>query len=304
MNTLVILFSIFTLSVFGMVSTLVFRSRRIQKEKDIQMKIAIQNSEKIKKQESEELTKQNKTTPEETKNQEKTESEIREIGEKTEEEKKKEANKNEGITTSAQKVERNTGESEKLVSEKDILTLIGKADLHTSRKEFAEAEKILIEVLSFNSHNIPALEKLGNIYLEMEYFSKAKIIYEQLIEEFPKNPNVHTNYALSLFYEKEFEKAIEEYEVAKTLDPQNAVRYANLGQIFFAVKNYPLAIEYFAESIKLEPRNQEYLFLLADTFKVSKRFAEAKKWYEKILDISPYDADAKKEIEKFEALGF
>lgn len=273
MNILLIFFSILTASFLGIIGVFLVRYFRVNHEKNLQLKLAIQNSKKIEVEAEEE------------------ELEGKNLG-------KKKKRAEEKI------IEEKKEEIKKTVSEKDFSTLIAKANLHISRKEFSDAEKILIEVLSFDGDYIPALEKLGHIYLETKSFSKSKLLYERLIEEFPKNPNVHTNYALSLFYEKEFEKSVESYETAKNLDPNNALRYANLGQVFFAVKNFTIAIEYFAESIKLEPRNIEYLFLLADTFKTCKRFAEAKKWYEKILELSPYDAEAKKEIERFEALGF
>lgn len=273
MTSLQLLFSVLSLSLAGGLGVFVSRNFREKNEKSLKMKIAIQNSEK-EKLEDEEVELQNKNMGKKKKK----------LEVKILEEKKQDVIKS--------------------VSTKDLSALIAKSDFYITRKEFDEAEKLLIEVLSFENNHAAALEKLGHIYIVSENYSKAALLYERLTEDFPRNPNVYTNYGLALMHRKDFEGAIAAYEKAIELDSDNPDRHINLGKLFEIVQNFPDAIEHFMKAVQMSPRNLDYHFALAESYKKTKNFAESKKWYEKILDLSPYDADAKKEVEKFIALGF
>lgn len=273
MTSLHLLFGVLSISFLGGLGVFVSRNFREKNEDKLKMKIAIQNSEKVKLEHEEEVIQNKKIARKKKK-----------LEVKILEEKKEEVIKS--------------------VSKKDLSALIAKSDFHISRNEREDAEKILIEVLSFENNNSHALEKLGHIYIQSENYTKAGFLYEKLIEDFPRNPNVYTNYGLSLLHQKNFEGAIEAYKKAIELDPENPERYINIGKLFETVQNFSGATENFTRAISINPRNIEYHFALAESYKKTKNFTESKKWYEKILDLSPYDKDAKIEIEKFEALGF
>ncbi len=186
----------------------------------------------------------------------------------------------------------------------EIHELLKKAEVHLARVELEEAEKHFIKILAFDEMNIPALQKLAFLYLQTESYRKAEGLYRQLVELTPKNPAVYTNLGLSLFKDKKFDECIDAYQKAIELDPEHGARYANLGQVYFVIKDLDTAIHCFQEAIKRDPRNISFLYLLADTSLEAKHFAEAKKWYMKVLDLSPYDEAAKEEVRRLQALGF
>jgi tetratricopeptide (TPR) repeat protein len=278
MGTLHLFLGIFTLSIIGLTTLLLLRFFRLKHEEKTQMKMALRNAYKEK--------------VEEVKN------------EKNEESGKKEYKKRREKKEEIKKVEEKKEKIEKSISPKEISGLRGRAEILVSQAKFPEAEKILVQILAYNDNDTQALSQLGEIYIANECYGKSCLVYEKLLEKKPEHPCFHTNYALSLLHEKDFEKSIHHYEQAAKHDPENPDRHTNLGQLFFTVKNYDAALECFFKSVKIKPRNIEYLYLIADTYRSANRFPEAKKWYEKILEISPYDAEGKKEIERLEALGF
>ena len=187
---------------------------------------------------------------------------------------------------------------------KQLREILSKAEVHLARKEFSEAEKLFIKILAFDENHTTALQKLAYLYLQTNSYQKAESLYQQLTELSSKNPGVYTNLGLALFNQKKFEESIEAYKKAIELEPNRGARYSNLGQVYFVTNEASAAIECFREAVKKEPRNIEFLYLLADSCSEGKEFAEAKKWYEKILDISPYDDAAKEEVRKLKALGY
>lgn len=187
---------------------------------------------------------------------------------------------------------------------KETNDLLRRAELFLAREEFPEAERLFIHILAFDENHPKALQKLAYLYLQTESYPKAETLYRQLAEAAQNDAGIYTNLGLTLFHQKNFAGAIGAYEKAIALDPERAARYANLGQVLFVHSEMEKAIECFRTAVAKEPRNIHFLYLLADACLEAKHFVEAKKWYERILDFSPYDEDAKEEVRRLKALGF
>ncbi|MBI5414400.1 tetratricopeptide repeat protein [Candidatus Peregrinibacteria bacterium] len=191
-----------------------------------------------------------------------------------------------------------------VIPRKEIHELLGKAEVFLARNELEEAEKLFIKILSFDEENVTALQKLAYLYLQTGSPHKSEGLYLELLELTSGSPAIYTNLGLALFNQKKFEESIEAYKKAVELDVDHGARYANLGQVYFVIQNLESAIECFENAVKKDPRNLGFLYHLADSCLEAKRFSEARKWYEKILDLSPYDESAKEEVRRLQALGF
>lgn len=189
-------------------------------------------------------------------------------------------------------------------SDKDILKMMKQAETKMGMHEYEEAEKILIQILSYQDLHREALEAIGHLYLLLDKPAKSAFFLEQHLEHHVPNASVYTNYALANLHLQNFENAVKYYGKAIDLDPSNHIRYANLGNVLITLKHYDDGIRCFQEALKLDPRNREYHTLIADTLRIEHHFAEAKEWYLKILAFSPYDHHAQQELEKLNALGF
>lgn len=272
MNWLALYYFLLIFSVVGSIGTVLYAIGKEKHSKRVQLKMALQNAQKQALEQEEEKLEQQQQEPIEKE-------ELKQILEE-------------------RKLEM------ELSSDKEILKMMKQAETKIGMHEYEEAEKILIQILSYQEFHREALESIGHLYLLLDKPAKAVFFLEQHLEHHVPTPAIFTNYALASLHMQEFETAIKYYGKAIDLDPSNPIRYANLGQVLLTVQHNDDAIRCFQEAIKLDPRNRDYYTVIADTLRADHHFAEAKQWYLKILGFSPYDQHAQQEVEKLTALGF
>jgi len=186
----------------------------------------------------------------------------------------------------------------------EISKLIKRADVLIGQKEYKEAEKILIQSLSYDETHRKSLELIAQVYLSLEQYSKAIFFLDNFFTYHKETVATCNNYALAHFYTKDFPVTISYYSKAIALEPNNALRYENLGKIFLALENFEDARKCYIEASKIDYKNIEYHKTIATCFKKETNYTEAKKWYEKILEFSPYDKETLQELEDLKKLGF
>lgn len=188
--------------------------------------------------------------------------------------------------------------------EKEIKKLLKQADIFMTQKSWDDAEKILIQALSYDEYHPEALKCMAEVYVMIESYSRAIFFLDQYFQRHEVCSTTANHYALAHFYLKDFPVALKYFSKAIDLEPSNSVRYAHLGEVFITLESYTDAVKCYTEALKIEPRNIEYHRSIAHSLRLSNSFTEAKQWYQKILDLSPYDGDSQKQIEKLDALGF
>jgi tetratricopeptide (TPR) repeat protein len=189
---------------------------------------------------------------------------------------------------------------------REIIPCIRRAEALIARKEFQEAKKVLINALSLDQDNTEASYQLGFTYLQTGDFIKAETLFFKVLQKRPRDPALLTNYALSIFEQKEPSRVLDSIEALKKateLDSKNAHRYSNLGQSYYFFGDIPSAISAFKQAIHLDPKNIEYHFFLADSFLSLQQFSEAKSTFEKILKLCPTNEEALQEIKELEKKG-
>jgi len=174
--------------------------------------------------------------------------------------------------------------------------LLRKAEVYAGRKEYAQAEKYLIEALSLDEHNKEINKKLALIYLKQQKYPKAELVYLRLIEQGSRDSTVYSNLGLVLYHENRLDMAIKAYLKAIEIDPKRAARYANVGQIYYELQDINNAIAYFEQAFKWDNKNIDYMFILAKLYEEKNVKEKAKFFYHKILDIEPYNEEAKEGI--------
>ncbi|MFH0775999.1 MAG: tetratricopeptide repeat protein [Patescibacteria group bacterium] len=181
-----------------------------------------------------------------------------------------------------------------------IAVLLRKAETHFARSEWVEAEKLLIQILALDEHNLNANRFLGLTYLHREEWKKAELIFQKLVEAEPKEASHFGNLGLSFYHQKKYPLAREAFENAIRLDSQKAARWLSLGQIHLKLKDFAAAEEAFKNAVKRDHRNLDYLFALAEAYELAKNGKAAIKTYERILELSPYNEEVKKKLEILE----
>lgn len=189
----------------------------------------------------------------------------------------------------------------------EVISMIRQAETLLARNEFENAIKILIKILSFDEDNINASTHLAYAFLQTGEFKKAESLYKKVLEKKPKDAGLLTNYALSIFEQKNesrIQDSINALKLATEIDSNNAHRYSNLGQSYFFAGDIPSAILSFEQAVRLEPKNLEFQFFLADSLLSLNKYSEAKTVFNRILDISPLNKDAKEEVQNIEKMGY
>ncbi len=188
-----------------------------------------------------------------------------------------------------------------------IITLLRRVDALISRKDFDDAKKILIRILSWQEDHFDAGAHLAYVYLQSGDHRKAENLYRKVLEVRPRDASLLTNFALAILEQKDpmrIDDSVKAFQLAAQLDPKNSQRYANLGQSLFFAGDIPNAILAFERAVRLAPRNVELYFFLADSYLAVRNFANAKKVFAKILDLAPLNQEAKHEISELQQMGY
>ncbi len=186
----------------------------------------------------------------------------------------------------------------------EISRLIKRAEVLIGQKSYKEAEKILIQGLSYDETHKKLLELISQVYLSLEQYTKAIFFLEKYFQYHKENIATCNNYALAHFYIKDFPVTISYYSKAIALEANNPIRYENLGKIFLALENFEDARKCYIEASKLDNKNVEYHKTIAECLKKETNYKEAKQWYEKILEFSPYEKETLQALEDLKKLGF
>ncbi|MFH1546141.1 MAG: tetratricopeptide repeat protein [Patescibacteria group bacterium] len=181
-----------------------------------------------------------------------------------------------------------------------ISVLMRKSDTHFAREEWRETEKILIQILSLDEHNLKANHFLGLTYLHREEWKRAELIFQKLIELEPKEASHFGNLGLAFYRQRKYPLAREAYENAIRIDGQKASRWLSLGQIYLKLKDFGAAAESFKNAVKRDHRNLDYLFALAEAYEAGKNLKAAVKTFERILELSPYNDEVKQKLKILE----
>ena len=152
---------------------------------------------------------------------------------------------------------------------------------------------------------VRALEKLGNIYFnDIKDYKKSQTAYNQLRQFYPpleKNNFYNFQYALSIFNQKKYVKAIEVFaEIISKQDGEYAIRsYHYMGLAEFYMKNYSKALNSWFEYLKREKRTDlivQTKFLIANAYESSEKLKEAYNIYYSLLGEYPNAAVIKNRL--------
>ena len=88
------------------------------------------------------------------------------------------------------------------------------------RSEFGMAEKILLQITAREPTNFDANHMLGIVSTELNKFEQAEKFFRTSLSINAKNPSLYKNYGFFLTRAKQFDKAIEQFNVALRLFPR------------------------------------------------------------------------------------
>ena len=87
--------------------------------------------------------------------------------------------------------------------------------------------------------------------------------------------------------EKDFQNAINQYNIALNGEPDNDSLYYKKGMALMGLESYNIAIYNFAKAIKLSPNNAEYYFQYAEALNELRDYSQAKEMFSIANKLAP-----------------
>lgn len=212
-----------------------------------------------------------------------------------------------------------------LLDSNDINVYILKTDAFLALDETAKAVQLLEEALAKfeGEERVDLLFELADVYDDYEDFDKVfdclKLILEQeptneealykicfwtdftgrneesirlhqqIIDEYPYSELAWFNLAAAYQGLKLYEKAIDAYQYAITIDEKFDYAYRNMGDAYIRLRKYREAIEVLQKVTELAKPEDVILEAIGHCYDRLKNFAQARFWYRKASHLRPDD---------------
>jgi len=182
-----------------------------------------------------------------------------------------------------------------------VTNLHKQAEFNIEKGEYDLAKNLIVEWLTIDKFHIELNLQLAGIYLLEKNYTKAEYIYKDLLLVHEEDFDILTKLAYVLSLQEKYDLAIEMYKQANDIK-ENDIDVVNmLANLYYQKEKYIDAITYAKIFLRENPRHIDMLILLAAAYAHIEKLTDALNTYKKILDISPYNQDVQKEVQKIEA---
>jgi tetratricopeptide (TPR) repeat protein len=143
------------------------------------------------------------------------------------------------------------------------------------------------ELISYNvANDAESFHNQGNVFLEKGEFDKAIELYKKAISLNPKYSEAYNNLGLAYMNKGNLDLAIESYNKSLSLKSNDARVYNNLGVAYIRSNKLKEAITVLKKAIELSPDYDAAHYNLANAFLMANLIDEAISEYEKVIKIT------------------
>lgn len=132
----------------------------------------------------------------------------------------------------------------------------------------------------------------GNSYFDKGNYEKAIENYNMAIILNPHFSEAYFSRALAYYYLKNYDRAISDYKKALELDPNNPVIYNNLGDAYYRKQDFDTAIEMYDKAIELNSKYLKAYYNRGLAYACKEDFDSAIEDFNKVIELNPKFADA------------
>jgi GT2 family glycosyltransferase/Flp pilus assembly protein TadD len=214
------------------------------------------------------------------------------------------------------------------IQPEDIETLLITGHICVALQRFDDAEVFYNRVLEIEPWHADAreiLEKLQNIgqaptqaaavaKTAEEMYQQAQSLMagndpkavietlEDLLRTFPDFALAHNDLGVLYYNTGEKEKALTHYERAAELETSNITFMKNLADFYYVEQSrVDDALKLYVDVLALQPEDVETLLITGHICVALHKFDDAKVFYNRVLEIEPWNADARQNIETLES---
>jgi tetratricopeptide (TPR) repeat protein len=124
---------------------------------------------------------------------------------------------------------------------------------------------------------------------------------ERLLQSYPEFAQAHFDLGALYFERGDKEAALEHYRESAKLAPDNMTYLKSLGDYFYTeLGNTGEAMKLYHQVVETNPQDVETLLILGNLAVVENNFDAAKDFFQRVLDIEPWNHDALTIFEKLE----
>ncbi|GAO44184.1 tetratricopeptide repeat protein [Flavihumibacter petaseus] len=174
--------------------------------------------------------------------------------------------------------------------EERIELLFELADVYDDYEEFDKLFDCLKMILEQEPSNEEALYKIC-FWTDFTGRNEESIrLHQQILEELPYNELAWFNLAAAYQGLKLYEKAIDAYKFAITIDEKFDYAYRNMGDAFIRLRKFREAIEVLEKVLELTRPEDVIYEAIGHCYDRLKNFAQARFYYRKAVHLTPDDS--------------
>ena len=160
--------------------------------------------------------------------------------------------------------------------------------IYLQQKKFASALLHLKIMKRLQPGRLLTELNIGTVLLEMGQANLSLKYFEELQSRFPQAIEINQRMAEVYYRQKEYPKAIIQYEFVIDRAPQSLGNYIQLGWVHYQMGNAVKAIEATRQGLQANPQKNRLTTLaymnLGFYHVLEKKFDDAEQWYRKVLD--------------------
>lgn len=136
---------------------------------------------------------------------------------------------------------------------RDVMALTMQGTLARMRGDTAQARESFLAALKVDSHFVPALGNLGDVYRQSSRYPDALKCYRKILQTDPGNLSAFLNMGQVYLVLTQFEDAIKQFQQALNIHPKLPAAYSNIGAAFMELGRLEEARASLEQALALEP---------------------------------------------------
>jgi len=174
--------------------------------------------------------------------------------------------------------------------EEKIELLFELADVYDDYEEFDKVFDCLRMILESDMNNEEALYKIC-FWTEFTGRNEESIkLHQEIIDEYPYNELAWFNLGAAFQGLKLYEKSIDAYKYAVTIDEKFDYAYRNMGDAYIRLRKFKDAIEMLEKVLELSKPEDVIYEAIAHCYERLKNFAQARFHYRKAVHLNPEES--------------
>jgi tetratricopeptide (TPR) repeat protein len=198
-------------------------------------------------------------------------------------------------------------ESALYFNDKDKLAYIKLANIYTGMGRLDLSLQNLNAVLAFDANYVPANILLGDINISQYKYKNAIEAYDKVIKFGNAPIKVYERYAQALYFDKQYNKSLEQIQNVLKDEPQNIVMNRLKAYNEFELENYEQATTDMQNFLSMMPQKSIIYFdyiTMANLYIKSKKYVEAIENFKKAIELNDKNPNIIKELANAYYLSF